>query len=97
MAEQLTARGFEYKHAAVNRWENDQSQPHRVLDIVQAWSEITDVDINWLLWGDDELNTRGNLTPRKRNGSRPETPRLKGGPGGLVPPTTTPIDAAAYN
>lgn len=67
MAEELTKRGIKKGHAAVNRWEHDQTQPRDLFTLVEAWSEITDVDELWLLKG-EQFSKRGNSTRSSRRG-----------------------------
>jgi transcriptional regulator with XRE-family HTH domain len=53
MTVELSYHGVNVKHAAVNKWEHDLSQPRNIFDVVEAWAKITDVPDLWLLKGDD--------------------------------------------
>ena len=51
MADALVARGFRASRQAITNWETDAAQPRRMMDIIDAWAAITEVDVAWLLTG----------------------------------------------
>lgn len=55
------ARMFACSTAAVSAWERDENQPRTMLEVAKAWAKETNVPLDWLLLGVDEV-TRSRWT-----------------------------------
>ena len=49
MAEMMTEHGIPTSPFAIATWETDRSQPRKMMEVYQAWSEITGAPMEWLL------------------------------------------------
>lgn len=52
------AKVFDVSSSAISNWENDISQPRRMLDVISRWAAETHVSRGWLLGEHDPPRSR---------------------------------------
>ena len=60
MAERLSERGIVVGRTTISNWETGATRPgrkdHPIEDVIDAWSDVTGVDREWLMWAARESN-----------------------------------------